>query len=105
MYVTNHLKPTQLYQNRFRKNKDQHIKPTRDAVSALDDHHLNLLKFKSFYYHRPPKRNVSNLCSFKSNHNLSDNPFFSGIEAMPDIRPRKKSIPLVSELVLQVKNF
>ena len=32
----------------------------------------------------------------------SDNPFFSGIEAMPDIRPRKKSIPLVSELVLKV---
>ena len=28
-----------------------------------------------------------------------DNPFFSGIDAMPDIRPRKKSIPLVSELV------
>lgn len=34
----------------------------------------------------------------------SDNPFFSGIEAMPDIRPRKKSIPLVSELVLKVCN-
>lgn len=32
----------------------------------------------------------------------SDNSFFSGIEAMPDIRPRKKSIPLVSELVLKV---
>lgn len=31
-----------------------------------------------------------------------DNPFFSGIDAMPDIRPRKKSIPLVSELVLKV---
>nr|XP_027199543.1 protein unc-13 homolog B-like isoform X2 [Dermatophagoides pteronyssinus] len=30
-----------------------------------------------------------------------DNPFFSGIDAMPDIRPRKKSIPLVSELVLK----
>lgn len=29
----------------------------------------------------------------------SDNPFFSAIDAMPDIRPRKKSIPLVSELV------
>ncbi|XP_074596805.1 unc-13 isoform X2 [Brevipalpus obovatus] len=31
-----------------------------------------------------------------------DNPFFSAIDAMPDIRPRKKSIPLVSELVSQV---
>jgi hypothetical protein len=30
---------------------------------------------------------------------IRDNPFFSGIDAMPDIRPRKKSIPLVSELV------
>ncbi|XP_015792064.2 uncharacterized protein LOC107368708 isoform X2 [Tetranychus urticae] len=30
-----------------------------------------------------------------------DNPFFSAIDAMPDIRPRKKSIPLVSELVLK----
>lgn len=31
----------------------------------------------------------------------SDNPFFSGIDCLPDIRPRKKSIPLVSELVLK----
>ncbi|KAG9510203.1 Protein unc-13-like A, partial [Fragariocoptes setiger] len=31
----------------------------------------------------------------------SENPFFSGIDAMPNIRPRKKSIPLVSELVLK----
>lgn len=32
-----------------------------------------------------------------------DNPFFSGIDATPDIRlaSRKKSIPLVSELVLK----
>lgn len=28
------------------------------------------------------------------------NPFFSAIDAMPDIHPRKKSIPLVSELVI-----
>lgn len=42
----------------------------------------------------------ANLCL--SLRSASDNPFFSGIEAMPDIRPRKKSIPLVSELVLKV---
>ena len=29
----------------------------------------------------------------------SDNPFYSNIDSMPDIRPRRKSIPLVSELV------
>ncbi|XP_022258282.1 protein unc-13 homolog A-like, partial [Limulus polyphemus] len=32
---------------------------------------------------------------------LEDNPFYSNIDSMPDIRPRKKSIPLVSELVLK----
>src|SRR6218665_1731809 len=30
------------------------------------------------------------------------NPLFSAIDATPDIHPRKKSIPLVSELVLKV---
>lgn len=28
-----------------------------------------------------------------------DNPFYSNIDSMPDIRPRRKSIPLVSDLV------
>ncbi|CAD1480087.1 unnamed protein product, partial [Heterotrigona itama] len=28
-----------------------------------------------------------------------DNPFYSNIDSMPDIRPRRKSVPLVSELV------
>ncbi|KAL5281965.1 UNC13C family protein [Megaselia abdita] len=31
----------------------------------------------------------------------ADNPFYSYIDSMPDIRPRRKSIPLVSELVLK----
>lgn len=31
-----------------------------------------------------------------------DNPFYSNIDSMPDIRPRRKSIPLVSELVSSV---
>ncbi|ODM97563.1 hypothetical protein Ocin01_09117 [Orchesella cincta] len=30
-----------------------------------------------------------------------DNPFYSTIDSMPDIRPRRKSIPLVSELCLK----
>ncbi|XP_068233681.1 protein unc-13 homolog B-like [Palaemon carinicauda] len=29
-----------------------------------------------------------------------DNPFYSNIDSMPDIRPRRKSIPLVSELTI-----
>lgn len=31
-----------------------------------------------------------------------DNPFYSNIDSMPDIRPRRKSIPLVSELVSNI---
>lgn len=49
---------------------------------------------------KPRPNGLVNLCL--SLRSASDNPFFSGIEAMPDIRPRKKSIPLVSELVLKV---
>ncbi|KAL7012870.1 hypothetical protein ACKWTF_015090 [Chironomus riparius] len=36
----------------------------------------------------------------RGNHS-NDNPFYSNIDSMPDIRPRRKSIPLVSELVLK----
>ncbi|KAH8361309.1 hypothetical protein KR084_008911 [Drosophila pseudotakahashii] len=35
----------------------------------------------------------------RTNGHPSDNPFYSNIDSMPDIRPRRKSIPLVSELV------
>lgn len=35
----------------------------------------------------------------RGNGHPSDNPFYSNIDSMPDIRPRRKSIPLVSELV------
>jgi len=34
-----------------------------------------------------------------------DNPFYSTIDSMPDIRPRRKSIPLVSELVSQRESY
>ncbi|GLV31622.1 unc-13 [Carabus blaptoides fortunei] len=37
----------------------------------------------------------------RANGHPSDNPFYSNIDSMPDIRPRRKSIPLVSELVLK----
>jgi hypothetical protein len=36
-------------------------------------------------------------------NNPNDNPFYSNIDSMPDIRPRRKSIPLVSELVSTVE--
>ncbi|XP_023162429.2 protein unc-13 homolog A isoform X7 [Drosophila hydei] len=36
----------------------------------------------------------------RSNGHPSDNPFYSNIDSMPDIRPRRKSIPLVSELTM-----
>ncbi|XP_039312953.1 uncharacterized protein LOC105194478 isoform X5 [Solenopsis invicta] len=37
----------------------------------------------------------------RANGHPGDNPFYSTIDSMPDIRPRRKSIPLVSELVLK----
>ncbi|XP_034112216.1 uncharacterized protein LOC117573250 isoform X2 [Drosophila albomicans] len=36
----------------------------------------------------------------RSNGHPGDNPFYSNIDSMPDIRPRRKSIPLVSELTM-----
>uniref|UniRef100_A0A8D8X0R5 Protein unc-13 homolog B n=1 Tax=Cacopsylla melanoneura TaxID=428564 RepID=A0A8D8X0R5_9HEMI len=39
--------------------------------------------------------------SGRPNGHPGDNPFYSNIDSMPDIRPRRKSIPLVSELVLK----
>ncbi|XP_045460244.1 protein unc-13 homolog B isoform X5 [Harmonia axyridis] len=37
----------------------------------------------------------------RTNGHPGDNPFYSNIDSMPDIRPRRKSIPLVSDLVLK----
>lgn len=96
MHVANdNLKPDQLARNRFKNAKEQ-LKQQSNNSTAL--------KFKSFYQSPKKYQNVSNLCSIQS-VSCRDNPFFSGIEAMPDIRPRKKSIPLVSELVLKVRSF
>nr|XP_031836446.1 protein unc-13 homolog B isoform X8 [Nomia melanderi] len=39
--------------------------------------------------------------SVRDNGHPGDNPFYSNIDSMPDIRPRRKSVPLVSELVLK----
>ncbi|XP_067212602.1 uncharacterized protein unc-13 isoform X4 [Linepithema humile] len=36
----------------------------------------------------------------RANGHPGDNPFYSTIDSMPDIRPRRKSIPLVSELTM-----
>ncbi|XP_064537629.1 uncharacterized protein unc-13 isoform X2 [Drosophila montana] len=38
--------------------------------------------------------------SLRTNGHPGDNPFYSNIDSMPDIRPRRKSIPLVSELTM-----
>lgn len=43
--------------------------------------------------------------SGRGNGHPGDNPFYSNIDSMPDIRPRRKSIPLVSELVSSMKNI
>lgn len=43
--------------------------------------------------------------SGRNNGHPSDNPFYSNIDSMPDIRPRRKSIPLVSELVRTVNGM
>ena len=87
--------------NQLRNDQFTRSKSTKDQKTF----NFNNLKYKSFYKHPNHDANhvqTTNLCSFKSSR---DNPFFSGIEAMPDIRPRKKSIPLVSELVLKVSVF
>ncbi|KAK9747155.1 Phorbol esters/diacylglycerol binding domain (C1 domain) [Popillia japonica] len=36
----------------------------------------------------------------RTNGHPGDNPFYSNIDSMPDIRPRRKSIPLVSDLTM-----
>ncbi|CAH0553608.1 unnamed protein product [Brassicogethes aeneus] len=36
----------------------------------------------------------------RANGHPGDNPFYSNIDSMPDIRPRRKSIPLVSDLTM-----
>ncbi|XP_043259604.1 uncharacterized protein LOC122401500 isoform X3 [Colletes gigas] len=38
----------------------------------------------------------------RGNGHPGDNPFYSNIDSMPDIRPRRKSVPLVSELTMAV---
>lgn len=51
-------------------------------------------------YISPPKKIIFDLCyQFFYFRHPGDNPFYSNIDSMPDIRPRRKSIPLVSELV------
>ncbi|XP_053976278.1 uncharacterized protein LOC128875020 [Hylaeus volcanicus] len=38
----------------------------------------------------------------RGNGHPGDNPFYSYIDSMPDIRPRRKSVPMVSELTMAV---
>ncbi|XP_059609804.1 protein unc-13 homolog B isoform X2 [Phlebotomus argentipes] len=48
------------------------------------------------------EKNGSGTCDGvgRGNGHPGDNPFYSNIDSMPDIRPRRKSIPLVSELTM-----
>ncbi|XP_062699678.1 uncharacterized protein LOC109431126 isoform X1 [Aedes albopictus] len=46
----------------------------------------------------PEKRNGTNESG--RGNGVGDNTFYSNIDSMPDIRPRRKSIPLVSELTM-----
>ncbi|XP_065220336.1 protein unc-13 homolog A isoform X2 [Planococcus citri] len=48
----------------------------------------------------PVSRGVLGDNSRRGNGHPGDNPFYSNIDSMPDIRPRRKSIPLVSELTM-----
>lgn len=57
---------------------------------VLITHIINKKYFKN--------RNKKKLHKIPYSH-PGDNPFYSNIDSMPDIRPRRKSIPLVSELV------
>ncbi|XP_075151839.1 uncharacterized protein LOC142225875 [Haematobia irritans] len=42
----------------------------------------------------------SGSAGMRVNGHPGDNPFYSNIDSMPDIRPRRKSIPLVSEITM-----
>ncbi|XP_065220338.1 protein unc-13 homolog B isoform X4 [Planococcus citri] len=50
--------------------------------------------------HQLNSRGVLGDNSRRGNGHPGDNPFYSNIDSMPDIRPRRKSIPLVSELTM-----
>lgn len=52
-------------------------------VQTISEHHFNGINRLNVFSFRHP----------------GDNPFYSNIDSMPDIRPRRKSVPLVSELV------
>ena len=93
-------------------------------ISIEPKNYFNLTKFNfsAFFVINSPKKNFFFLIKFqfltaflsfyqgggadgvRGNHS-NDNPFYSNIDSMPDIRPRRKSIPLVSELVSSEKRF
>lgn len=56
---------------------------TINLISNVTLNYASILSNQKLYFFRHP----------------GDNPFYSNIDSMPDIRPRRKSIPLVSELV------
>ncbi|XP_053682773.1 protein unc-13 homolog B [Sabethes cyaneus] len=67
-----------------------------DSEEATDEPGL----FKKVDVGKPEEAEKRNGTSDSGRGNgLGDNTFYSNIDSMPDIRPRRKSIPLVSELV------
>ncbi|CAL4060144.1 unnamed protein product [Meganyctiphanes norvegica] len=60
-----------------------------------------LVKNRSLWWKRKPDyKDRGGLDGVVSQLMPGDNPFYSNIDSMPDIRPRRKSIPLVSELTM-----
>ncbi|GAB0092116.1 unc-13 [Sergentomyia squamirostris] len=62
----------------------------------------NLEKMKEEEATNKTQKNGSGTCDGvgRNSGHPGDNPFYSNIDSMPDIRPRRKSIPLVSELTM-----
>lgn len=63
------------------------------------------LRYYFFYRRRIVRQKIglirfANMCYRPPEHN----PFYTSIDSMPDIRPRRKSIPLVSELVRSMRS-
>lgn len=73
------------------------LAPGTPCITAYIYTLINIIHILVYYNHFILLKNNSII--FLIVRRPSDNPFYSNIDSMPDIRPRKKSIPLVSVLV------
>ncbi|XP_032579695.1 protein unc-13 homolog A isoform X16 [Drosophila sechellia] len=83
-----------LWSQKHPHNVDKRIQSITDRTRKLS----NLLKCQE---KTPHNGGGPGEVGLRTNGHPGDNPFYSNIDSMPDIRPRRKSIPLVSELVLK----